>query len=49
MIHGFLAVKPIRCNSGWPRLKLRRLFHNKLHIFDFNDFILRVGPKVSQK
>ena len=40
MIHGFLAVKLIRCNGGWPRLKLRRLFHNKLHIFDFNDFYL---------
>ena len=47
MIHGFLAVKPIRCNGEWPRLKLRRLFHNELHIFDFNDFVFRVGPKYS--
>ena len=38
MIHGFLAVKPIRCSDGWPRLKLPRLFRHKLHIFDFNDF-----------
>ena len=49
MIHGFLAVYPIRCNGGWPRLKLRQLFHNKLHIFDFNDFISMVGPKFSRK
>ena len=47
MIHGFLVVKPIRYNGGWPRQKLQRLFRNKLHIFDFNDFLFMVGPKFS--